>query len=72
VQPVHIARPEPAASTRDRVLALDADVVCLRVVAADVGQPVGVVCGRLNDVARRLPLAGGDTLVATFAWPGGR
>jgi hypothetical protein len=69
---IALARPEPAASTRDRVLALDADVVCLRVVAADVGQPVGVVCGRLNDVARRLPLAGGDTLVATFAWPGGR
>jgi len=30
------------------------------------------VCGRLNDVARRLPLPGGDTLVATFAWPTGR
>ena len=69
---VGLARPEPSPSARDRVLALDADVVCLRVVATDVAQPVGVVCGRLNDVARRLPLPGGDTLVAMFAWPAGR
>ena len=69
---VRLARPEPARSARDRVLALDADVVCLRVVAPDSAEPVGVVCGRLNDVARRLPLPGGDTLVATFAWPTGR
>jgi hypothetical protein len=69
---IGLARPEPSPSARDRVLALDADVVCLRVVAPDVAQPVGVVCGRLNDVARRLPLPGGDTLVATFAWPSGR
>lgn len=71
---VGLARPEPARSARDRVLALDADVVCLRVVAPDAGptQPVGVLCGRLNNVARRLPLPAGDTLVATFVWPGGR
>jgi hypothetical protein len=69
---IALARPEPSPSARDRVLALDADVVCLRVVAPDAAQPVGVVCGRLNDVARRLPLPGGDTLVATFAWPTGR
>jgi hypothetical protein len=69
---IGLARPEPPLSARDRVLALDADVVCLRVVAPDAAQPVGVLCGRLNDVARRLPLPGGDTLVATFAWPGGR
>jgi hypothetical protein len=69
---IALARPEPSPSARDRVLALDADVVCLRVVAPDVAQPVGVLCGRLNDVARRLPLPGGDTLVATFAWPTGR
>jgi len=69
---VGLARPEPSRSARDRVLALDADVVCLRVVAPDARDPVGVVCGRLNDVARRLPLPGGDTLVATFAWPTGR
>ena len=69
---VGLARPEPARSARDRVLALDADVVCLRVIAPEVGEPVGILCGRLNDVARRLPLPGGDTLVATFAWPTGR
>ena len=79
---IALTRPEPSPSARDRVLALDADVVCLRVVAPpppppappalDAAQPVGVVCGRLNDVARRLPLPGGDTLVATFAWPAGR
>ncbi|HMJ58622.1 MAG TPA: hypothetical protein VK467_05765 [Gemmatimonadales bacterium] len=69
---IGLARPEPARSARDRVLALDADVVCLRIATPEVAQPVGVVCGRLNDVARRLPLPGGDTLVATFAWPAGR
>jgi hypothetical protein len=69
---IALARPEPSPSARDRVLALDADVVCLRVVAPDATLPVGVLCGRLGDVARRLPLPGGDTLVATFAWPGGR
>jgi len=69
---ITLARPEPSLSARDRVLALDADVVCLRVGAPDAAEPIGVVCGRLNDVARRLPLPGGDTLVATFAWPSGR
>ena len=69
---ISLTRPDASPSARDRVLALDADVVCLRVVAPDVAQPVGVLCGRLNDVARRLPLPGGDTLVATFAWPSGR
>ena len=69
---ITLARPDPSPSARDRVLALDADVVCLRVGAPDAAEPVGVLCGRLNDVARRLPLPGGDTLVATFAWPAGR
>jgi hypothetical protein len=69
---VSLARPEPPRSGRDRVLALDADVVCLRVISSEPAQPVGVLCGRLNNVARRLPLPGGDTLVATFVWPGGR
>jgi hypothetical protein len=69
---ISLTRPDASPSARDRVLALDADVVCLRVVAPEVAQPVGVLCGRLNDVARRLPLPGGDTLVATFAWPSGR
>ncbi|MGH7701095.1 MAG: hypothetical protein ACREMJ_11340, partial [Gemmatimonadales bacterium] len=76
---VSLARPEPPPLARDRALALDADVVCLRVVEAggDGGpgapaEPAGTLCGRLNNVARRLPLAGGDTLVAMFAWPGYR
>ena len=69
---ITLTRPEPSPSARDRVLALDADVVCLRVAAPDVAERVGVLCGRLNNVARRLPLPGGDTLVATFAWPAGR
>ncbi len=69
---VSLVRPEPAASDRDRVLALDADVVCLRVVPQGAAQPVGVLCGRLNNVARRLPLPQGDTLLVTFAWPAGR
>ena len=75
---VSLARPEPLPSGRDRTLALDADFVCLRVTepataqAGAAAQPAGVLCGRLNNVARRLPLAGGDTLVATFAWPGYR
>lgn len=69
---VGLARPEPSRSARDRVLALDADIVCLRVVAPQAAEPVGVLCGRLNNVARRLPLPTGDTLVATFAWPAGR
>jgi hypothetical protein len=71
---VSLARPEPPRSLQDRVLARDADVVCLRVAAAAAGEgaPTGVLCGRLNNVARRLPLASGDTLVATFLWPGAR
>jgi hypothetical protein len=69
---VGLTRPEPAASARDRVLALDADVVCLRVGAVGGVGPVGVLCGRLNNVARRLPISAGDTLLATFAWPPAR
>jgi hypothetical protein len=73
---VSLTRFEPATTTgagaRDRVLAIDADVVCLRVVPQGAADPVGVVCGRLNNVSRRLPLPNGDTLVATFAWPAGR
>jgi hypothetical protein len=61
-----------AEGARDRALAIDADVVCLRVVPQGAADPVGVLCGRLNNVARRLPLPNGDTLVVTFAWPAGR
>jgi hypothetical protein len=69
---VSLARPADARSTRERALALDADVVCLKVAPPDVAEPLGVVCGRLNSVARQLPLPSGDTLAATFAWPGPR
>jgi len=67
---VSLTRPDPARSARDRALALDADIVCLHVARPDV--PLGTICGRLNNVARQLPLPTGDTLAATFAWPGWR
>jgi hypothetical protein len=72
---VSLARPQPPPAGRERTLVLDADVVCLRVSELDpagpatAARPAGVLCGRINNVARRLPLAGGDTLVATFTWP---
>ncbi len=69
---VSLTRPDPARSARDRVLALDADVVCLQVAQPAVLQPLGSICGRLNNIARQLPLPTGDTLAATFAWPGPR
>ena len=69
---VSLTRPEPARSSRDRALALDADIVCLKVAPPDTPQPLGTICGRLNNVARQLPLPSGDTLAATFAWPGPR
>jgi hypothetical protein len=69
---VSLTRPDPARSARDRALALDADVVCLKVSPPDAPQPLGTICGRLNNVARQLPLPTGDTLAATFAWPGPR
>jgi len=71
---VTLTRPDPPLSGRDSALAIDADVVCLRVVdpAAPGPPPAWVRCGRLNNVARRLPLSDRDTLVATFAWPAAR
>ena len=72
---VTMTAPEPLASQREGTLAADAEVVCLRVTearAAAANVPPGIVCGRLNNVARRLPLDGDDTLVATFNWPGYR
>jgi hypothetical protein len=69
---VGLVRPEAPRADRERALAIDADVVCLRVVPPDVSEPLGVLCGRLNNVARQLPLPNGDTLAATFAWPGPR
>ncbi len=71
---VSLTRSEPARSPRDRGLGLEADVVCLRVAApaAAPGQILGTICGRLNNIARQLALPTGDTLSATFAWPGPR
>jgi len=69
---VSLTRPNPPRSMRDRALALDADIVCLRVAPPDSPEPLGTICGRLNNIARQLPLPTGDTLAATFAWPGPR
>lgn len=70
---VRLTRPATPRALRDRVLALEADVVCLRVAPPGAtSRPLGQICGSLNNVARRLPLPSGDTLVATFAWPGPR
>jgi hypothetical protein len=69
---VSLTRPDPARSERERALALDADVICLRVAPPDAPQPLGTICGRLNNVARQLALPTGDTLAATFAWPAPR
>ena len=71
---VGLTRPEPARSPRDRGLGREADIVCLRVAAAAAlpGQTLGTICGRLNNIARQLPLPTGDTLTATFSWPGPR
>ena len=69
---VTLTRPDPPRSGRDSALAADADVLCLRVLDPGAQDPARIRCGRLNNVARRLPLGGGDTLVATFAWPAAR
>jgi hypothetical protein len=71
---VSVARPAEARSARDRALAFDAQGICLVVAPPPPGasQPFGKLCGPLNNVARLLPLPTGDTLAATFAWPGAR
>jgi hypothetical protein len=69
---VTLTRPDPPATGRDSALAIDADVICLRVLDRASAEPARSRCGRLNNVARRIPLAEGDTLVATFAWPAAR
>jgi hypothetical protein len=66
---VTLERPEPPRSGRDSALAEGADVVCLRLLMPGGSGSARVRCGRLNNVAHRLALVGGDTLVATFAWP---
>jgi hypothetical protein len=67
-----LTRPEPPRSERARMLALDADMVCLKVGAPDAAGTARAACGRLNNVAQRLELEGGDTLVANFVWPAAR
>jgi hypothetical protein len=69
---ISLTRPDAPRTERDRALAVDVDVVCLRVAPPDTPEPLGKLCGRLNNVARQLPLPTGDTLAATFAWPGPR
>jgi hypothetical protein len=69
---VALERPQPPRTGRDSALAVDADLVCLRVFAPVAAEPARHRCGRLDNVARRLALVSGDTLVATFAWPGSR
>jgi len=69
---VALTLPEPPRAGRDSALATDADVVCLRVVDPDSIGATRSRCGRLNNVARQIPLSDSDTLVATFAWPAAR
>ena len=69
---VALERPEPPRTGRDSALAAAVDVVCLRVVAPESSETARVRCGRLDDIARRVALVGGDTLMATFGWPPAR
>ena len=69
---VRLERPDPPRTGRDSALAVDADAVCLRVVVPGSTEPARIRCGRLDNVARQLALTGGDTLLATFAWPPAR
>ena len=69
---VALERPEPPRTGRDSALAVAADVVCLRVVAPELPETARVRCGRLDNIARRVALVGGDTLMTTFAWPPAR
>ena len=69
---VALERPEPPRTGRDSALAIAMDVVCLRVIAPESPETARVRCGRLDNIARRVALVGGDTLMATFAWPPAR
>jgi hypothetical protein len=66
---VSLERPQPPRTSRDSALAVGADEVCLRLLTPGAEEPARMRCGRLGNVARRLALPGGDTLVAIFAWP---
>jgi len=69
---VALERPDPPRTGRDSALAVAVDVVCLRVVAPESAGAPRVRCGRLDNIARRVALTGGDTLMATFRWPAAR
>jgi hypothetical protein len=69
---VTLERPEPPRTGRDSALAVAADVVCLRVAIPGAAEVPRIRCGRLDNIARRVPLTGGDTLMATFRWPAAR
>jgi hypothetical protein len=69
---VALERPVPPRTGRDSALAVAVDVVCLRVVILGATENPRMRCGRLDNVARRLALTGGDTLLATFRWPAAR
>jgi len=69
---VALERPDPPRTGRDSALAIAADVVCLRVVVPGSAEAARIRCGRLDNVARRVALTGGDTLMATFRWPAAR
>lgn len=69
---VSLERPEPPRTGRDSALAVATDVVCLRVVIPGPVENARTRCGRLDNIARRLALTAGDTLMATFRWPAGR
>lgn len=66
---VTLERPDPPRTGRDSALAVSADAVCLRLTQPGAAEGARVRCGRLDNIARRVALTGGDTLVATFAWP---
>ena len=69
---VTLTSPEPPATAGDSALGVGTDVLCLRVLDPASSQAAHVGCGRLNNVARRLPLSDQDTLLATLAWPAPR
>ncbi len=69
---VALTLPDPPRAGRDSALATNADVLCLLVVDPGSTEPARRRCGRLNNVARQLPLSDRDTLVVTFAWPAAR
>jgi len=66
---VTLERPDPPTTGRDSALAVGVDMVCLRLVVPGAAEPARIRCGRPDNIARRVALTGGDTLVATFTWP---